>query len=108
MIGNYVSKYRPCLLNRETYSRRPIALRSPVTFRGLLDKAGIQVKGLIWASEIFQSDHDSWVTHPAPLIATRDQQALSVKGKIRHVLSFAGHLRRNESTRPSQSRLGSV
>jgi hypothetical protein len=56
------------LFNRKTYSE------SLITFTRLLEKEELKVKGVTQPSEIYQSDHNSWVSHSAPLIATEVQQ----------------------------------
>jgi len=56
------------LFNRKTYSE------SLITFTRLLEKEELKVKGVTQPSEIYQSDHNSRVSHSAPLIATEVQQ----------------------------------
>ena len=56
------------LFNRKTYSG------SLITFTRLLEKEELKVKGVTQPSEIYQSDRNSRVSHPAPLIATEVQQ----------------------------------
>ena len=65
LVANLLQEF---LFNRKTYSG------SLIIFTRLLDKEELKVKDVTELSEIYQSDHDSLVSHSAPLIATEVQQ----------------------------------